>query len=142
MARTCQGNNRKRRIAKRGHFSGEELTSFAEQAQYGGSALHKSKPADYGLDPPVNPRPTKSLCDGLRVVLAAEARRLLLAGIRRGMVSTWLVEGLPKYVWAQDAQGEVYEAKLGGDMRNYHGYRLGDDEGAMKKWVTDEWATR
>ena len=116
--------------------------TFEEQAQYEGSALHKSRLADYGLDPPVNPRPTKSLCDGLRVVGVAEPRELLSEGIRRGMVSTWLVGGLPKYVWAQDAQGEVYEAKLGGDMRSYHGYRLGDGEGAMKKCVTDEWPKR
>ena len=142
MARAYRGNNRKRRIAKRGDFSAEQLVRIAEQARYGGSALHKSRPADYGLDPPVNPRPTKSLCDSLRVIRADEARSLLLAGIRRGMISTWLVGGLPKYIWAQDAQGEVYEAKLGGDMRSYHGYRLGDDEGAMKKCVTDEWATR
>ena len=148
MARAYRGNNRKRRIAKRSDFSAEQLARIAKQGRYGGSALHKSKPADYGLDPPVNPRPphgwrpAKSLCDGLRVVGAAEARGLLLAGIRRGMVSTCRVGGLPKYVWAQDAQGEVYEAKLGGDMRSYHGYRLGDDEGAMKKWVTEEWAKR
>lgn len=142
MARAYRGNNRKRRIAKCSDFSAEQLARIAEQAQYGGSALHKSKPADYGLDPPVNPRPTKSLCDGLRVVRADEAQRLLLAGIHRGMVSACLVGGLPKYVWAQDAQGEVYEAKLGGAPQSYHGYRLGDDEGAMKKWVTDEWAKR
>ena len=142
MARAYRGNNRKRQIAKHGDFNAEQLARIAAQAQYGGSALHKSKPADYGLDPPVSPRPTKSLCDGLRVVQADEARSLLLAGIHRGMVSTWPHDGLPKYVWAQDAQGEVYEAKLGGDMRSYHGYRLGDDEEAMKKWVTDEWAKR
>ena len=58
------------------------------------------------------------------------------------MVSTHRVGGLPKYAWAMDEHGEVYEAKLGGDMRSYHGYRLAEDERAMREWVIEEWNKR
>ena len=51
-------------------------------------------------------------------------------------------DDLPKYVWAQDERGDVYEAKLGGDGRSYHGYRLGENDRAMRRWVIDEWKRR
>ena len=47
---------------------------------------------------------------------------------------------MPKYVWALDLAGEVYEAKLGRNSR-YHGYRLKLDDG-MREWVVDEWGLR
>ena len=47
-----------------------------------------------------------------------------------------------EYAWALDNQGEVYEAKLGDDMRSYHGYRLREDERAMREWVVKEWKDR
>lgn len=59
-SRKRQGNNPKRRVAPRGTVSPEIQSNLAE-ARYAGSALHKSKPADYEFHPPVNPRPDKSL---------------------------------------------------------------------------------
>ena len=58
------------------------------------------------------------------------------------MVSTSITGGLPKYVWAVDDCGEAYEAKLGGDGRSYHGYRLDRDDKAMRQWVIKEWKLR
>ena len=135
------GNNPKRRIAKHGHYNAQELASFAA-ARYHGMGHHKTKPADYGFDPPAAPRPSKSVCDDKRIVMRAEAVRLFRAGVRRGLVSTHMVGELPKYAWALDGHGEVYEAKLGGDMRSYHGYRLREDERAMREWVVEEWESR
>ena len=136
-----QGNNPKRRIAKRGYYTERELAGFAA-ARYSGTGHHKTKPADYGFDPPVAPRPSKSVCDDKRIVMKAEAVQLFQAGVRRGMVSMHRVRNLPKYAWALDEHGEVYEAKLGNDMRSYHGYRLGKDERAMCEWVVEEWKER
>ena len=138
---TYRGNNPKRRIANRDHYTAEDLEGFAT-AQYSGAGHHKTKPADYGFDPPVAPRPSKSVCDDKRVVNLDEAVRLFRSGVGRGMVSTHRVGGLPKYAWAMDEHGEVYEAKLGGDMRSYHGYRLAEDERAMREWVVEEWNKR
>ena len=138
---TYRGNNPKRLIAKRDHYTPEGLEGFAA-VPYCGMGHHKTKPADYGFDPPVAPRPSKSVCDDKRVVNLDEAVRLFRSGVGRGMVSTHRVGGLPKYAWAMDEHGDVYEAKLGGDMRSYHGYRLAEDERAMREWVKEEWNKR
>lgn len=137
------GRHPKRRIAKKGYFTASELAGFAAAARYVGSAHHKSRYADYGFHPPANPRASKSLCDGLRVVRKADAEAQLQSGFARGMVSQRCPQdGLPKFVWAVDGDGEVYEAKLGGDGHSYHGYRLGRDDIDMCKWVTKEWRQR
>ena len=57
------------------------------------------------------------------------------------MVSSRLEGKWPKYVWAVDDVGEVYEAKLGHDQRRYHGYLLGRED-AMRNWVQAEWSQR
>lgn len=135
------GNNVKRRIAPLETFSGEFFEMILASTRYGGSAHHKKSVADYMLDRP-NPRPTKSLCDGLRTIPKAEAEELLARGLLRQMVSKFLMDGLPKYVWAVDENGEPYEAKLGEDGQSYHGYRLGDDERAIRETVLREWQAR
>ena len=135
------GNMVKRRIAPLETFSGPFFDTVSEATRYEGSAHHKKSVADYALDRP-NPRPTKSLCDGLRTVPKAEAEELLTRGLGRQMVSAFLMNGLPKYVWAVDESGEPYEAKLGGDGWSYHGYRLEDDERAMREIVLSEWRAR
>jgi len=120
--RARQSNNPKRRIAQPGAFTAEQQERFLIAARYVGSANHKRRPADYGFQPPANPRPHKSLCDGLRSIPRAEAAKLFVAGVRKGMVSTSMIDGQPKYVWSVDDFGEVYEAKW--DRIGYHGYRL------------------
>ena len=94
------------------------------------------------MNPPTSPRPTKSLCDDKRTIHLPEARELLESAFRRGMVSAEPNKNrLPKYAWAIDDEGEVYEAKLGGDGRHYHGYRLSSDDKAHK-WLLKEWKKR
>ena len=62
----------------------------------------------------------------------------------RRVVSRYAEGGFPKYVWAVDRDGEVYEAKLGGDdRRGYHGYALSaDGERDLRRWVIEEWQAR
>jgi hypothetical protein len=139
-SRKRQGNDPKRRVIYLGTVS-EETRYYLKKARYTGSALHKRRPADYGFIPPVNPRPEKSLCDGLRTIGKIEATRLFRSGIRLEMVSSCLNSGLPKYVWAVDNDGEAYEAKLGGDGSSYHGYRLYRDD-PVQKYIVAEWRRR
>ena len=58
------------------------------------------------------------------------------------MVSAFDPDGSPKYVWAVDGDGEVYEAKTKPPDMVYHGYRLGDNEEAMRRHIRDEWNKR
>ena len=112
---------------------------MADALEYVGSALHKRQPGDYGFHPPVNPRPSKSLCDGKRLVLLGEAQQMLRAGIIKGMISTYFQDGAPKYVWCVDGAGEPFEAKIG--LGGYHGYRIEADD-SMREVVLREWARR
>jgi len=40
------------------------LAELAQRVNYGGNPEHKKNPGDFGLTPPADPRPGKSLCDG------------------------------------------------------------------------------
>ena len=133
-------NRPNRRIAPAGTIS-DQIHSNLNRARYAGSPKHKLRPADYGFQPPVSPRRSASLCDDLRPVPLREATRLFRAGISLGMVSKPLDNGLPKYVWSVDDNGEAYEAILGGDGRNYHGYRL-KHYAANRAAVIAEWNKR
>ena len=93
--------------------------------------------------PPTSPRPNKFLCDGKRIVKKEEAEKLFLQGLSRGMVSHYAENSFPKYVWAVDRDGKVYEAKVGEDGRRYHGYALSaDGERDQCRLVTEEWKAR
>jgi len=140
--RKRDGNNPKRRIAALDAFPPEFFEWLATAAHYGGSANHKLRPGNYGFHPAQNPRPSKSLCDRARTILQQEAATMLARGISSQMVSSFCKGGFPKYVWAVDADGEAYEAKIGEDGASYHGYRLGEDERAFRKRVIDEWKLR
>ena len=134
-----QGNNPRRRIAPLGELTPEVETRLSN-VRYVGSAHHKRKPADYGFIPPVNPRPDKSLYDYNRVIRMDEAVELFWSGISRGMVSSHLINGFPKYVWAADSGGEAYEA-LSKGSGEYHGYQLNASD-PMRDWVLEEWKRR
>jgi hypothetical protein len=112
-----------------------------QRVRYVGSGHHKLKPGDYGFQPPANPRPTKSVYDDLRAIRLEEAQTLFRRGIDLGMVSAFAEGALPKYVWSVDDDEEVYETKIGSPP-DYHGYRLGDDEQAMRHYVLKEWRRR
>ena len=136
MSRTRDSPNPKRRIAPQGSYDRAILRNL----YYIGSNLHKKHPADYDFTPPVAPRASKSVCDDKRIVKRAEATRLFRSGIARRMMSSYSIDEFPKYIWAVDRYGEVYEAKLGSE--GYHGYRLGKDERAMCRRVLKEWKAR
>lgn len=76
------------------------------------------------------------------MVTLEEAAQLFASGIAAGMISSFDPGGSPKYVWAVDRGGEVYEAKTKPPDTVYHGYRLGDDEEAMRRYILDEWKRR
>jgi hypothetical protein len=96
-------------------------------------------PGDYGFQPPINPRPWKSLCDVKRSIAQAEAQELLRQGVLMGLFSNFLEGEMPKYVWSVDAEGQAYEAKLGRD--GYHGYPLEEDDD-FRSVVLKEWSKR
>ena len=132
-----QGNDPKRRIARGNEIDPDVLDRLAREARYVGSAHHKRRPVDYGFHPPANPRRNKSLCG---VVGKAEAEALFHEGVARGMISGFLKDGLPKYVWALDGEGRAYEAVLGRGGE-YHGYRLGRDD-PHRRHASEEWHKR
>ena len=140
--RKREGNRPDRRFVPAGSFSDLELQELARRLTYGGSGNHKLHPGNYGFVPSINPRPSKSVCDDLRLVTLEEAAQLLAAGIAAEMISSFDPGGSPKYVWAVDSGGEVYEAKTKPPDTVYHGYRLGDDEEAMRRYILDEWKRR
>lgn len=143
VIRGRQGNRPDRRWVQAGTYTKQELEDLVARVSYTGSSLHKLTPGNYGFVPPTNPRPTKSPCDDRRSVLKEEASALMVAGVRAGMVSAFAGEGVPKYIWAVDDDGEVYEAKTSpGQETAYHGYRLGDDEKHLKKMILQEWKQR
>lgn len=142
MTKKRQSNDPRRRIAPLTNNSPAMLAGLIERLGYVGSAIHKTKPADYGFHPPTNPGPNKSICDGVRIILRHEAQDLFQEGLRRGMISTHQdADGCPKFVWAVDDHGIVYEAKPGNG--GYHGYVL--DQSAdphMCTLVQNEWKAR
>jgi hypothetical protein len=85
----------------------EERTDLAQRSCYGGNPEHKRYPGDYGLMPPANPRPGKTLCDASERILKVEAERLLAEGIKKGMVSIQQRNGWPQNVWAISSTGMV-----------------------------------
>ncbi len=137
-----RSDNPKRRIVPIDEVEPAFLRRLAGQAHYTGSAHHKRSAADYDFSPSsANPRPHKSLCDGNRTVKLNEAKALFHEGMRRGMVSSYREDDLPKYVWAVDDEDRAYEAKIERGSKNYHGYELSidDDMGGLVVW---EWKRR
>ena len=140
--RNREGNRPDRRLDPRETYPAQVLAHLTDRLRYAGSGLHKLRPGDYGFVPSVNPRPTKSVCDELRSILLAEATELFRKGILSEMVSRFDGDGSPKYVWAVDDDGEVYEAKAKPPDVVYHGYRIGDDEPDMRRYILGEWRRR
>jgi hypothetical protein len=142
MTRKRQSNRPERRVAPVESIRAADLQALAAHLRYDGSSLHKLHPGDYGFVPPINPRPSKSPCDELRSLLREEAVMLFRKGLASGMVSRFEPGGAPKYVWAVDAEGEVYEAKGRPPDTSYHGYRIGEDEPEMRRYIRGEWRIR
>ncbi|TIS54883.1 MAG: hypothetical protein E5W91_25110 [Mesorhizobium sp.] len=135
------GNNPKRRIAVQDLLDEIQRARLVTVSTYVASGHHKRNPGDYGLER-TNPRPTKSLCDAVRILKMAEAKMLLANGILHGMVSPHTPGEFPKFVWSVDGNGTVYEAKTDGNARGaYHGYPL-EAEDDFRAYVLSEWKKR
>jgi len=120
----------------------EARRNRSASAKYGGNPEHKRSPADYGLTPPSQPRPGKTLCDGARPLLKEEAEELLKDGFRRGLTSICNADSWPQNVWSVTEAREVFEAQLENREQGvYHGYPMPMDDD-FRKVVLREWEAR
>lgn len=127
--------NPKRRMGEPGMS-----TIPAARVAYLGSPLHKRSPGDYGLTPPADPRPNKTLCDEIGIFERAKAQALLQQGLERGTISPCPQGELPRYIWAVTDDGRVVEARCDDATHGtYHGYPLADADPmaneVKKRWV-------
>lgn len=97
--------NPKRRLKSCDESELVRLSELAQKVQYGGNPEHKKNPGDFGLTPPADPRPGKSLCDGVAVFTRAEALALLQTGLSRGLVSDRFVGEWPRNIWSMTPEG-------------------------------------
>ena len=130
-------SNRKRQI--RESCGPDELDSLVERVNYTSSPYHKRNPGDFGLTPPAQPRPDKTLCDPVGITTRSEAARLLRKGISRGLISVQTRNGFPQNIWAVTQDGYPLEAQLENQMQGtYHGSPMPvtDDfrEEVLKYW--------
>jgi hypothetical protein len=108
-------------------LSPDERAFLRARAFYEGSPLHKKDPKnDFGLTPPANPRPDKTLCDEAEVFELAVARDLFDRALDAGLVSeSETGTGYPKQIWVVDEAGQVFELIFGGSREGaYHGYPI------------------
>lgn len=123
------GFNPKRRLVAADAWPAAHRTALIERLAYGGNPEHKTRPNDYGLSPPTNPRPGKTLCDVRAPFPKREAYGLLASGVLRCMVSERASDGVPQNVWAVSEDGTAYEAQLENVMQcTYHGYPMPSDD--------------
>jgi hypothetical protein len=131
-------NNPKRRIRK--HADKHRLEQLAARVVYRGSPYHKRIPGDYGLSPPAEPRPDKTLCDGTNIDLRT-AQALLRQGVLRGFVSEQERSGLPQNIWAVSNNNVPLEAQLENEGNaSYHGYPMQKAD-PLAQEVLHRWAT-
>ena len=115
----------------------EALEMLTQRVSYGGNPEHKRNPGDFGLTPPSQPRPDKSLCDDVEIFSKAMAVQLLKEGIRRGLVSQSLRNGFPQNIWAVTANGVPVEAQLENvTLGIYHGYPMPDSDPFAQKVIS------
>lgn len=117
----------------------KNLVDLARQIHYGGNPEHKRNPGDFGLTPPGQPRPGKTLCDSVHIVSRKVAIELLQEGMRRGLISEARHGPWPQNIWAVDSQGNALEAQLENpDCGIYHGYPMPESDpfrqNVLKRW--------
>lgn len=137
-----KGYNPKRRIAPADMLSRAQRDTLSSKVVYGGNPEHKRSPGDYGLSPPSQPRPGKTLCDAKGPLLKEAARQLLKDGLIKGMVSARTDHGWPQNIWAISEVGEAFEAQLENSVQGiYHGYPMPIDDD-FRLEVIREWQIR
>jgi len=136
------GYNPKRKVASADSDSRGQGRGLAQRAVYKGNPVHKRRPEDYGLSPPAEPRPGKTLCDADGEFPKAKAERLLREGLAKGVFSCQRRDGWPQNVWAVGEDGEVFEAQLENrGQGHYHGYPMPPDD-EFRSTVKREWMRR
>ena len=118
------GFNPKRRIRR--DLEPDDLTALADRVKYGGNPEHKRNPGDFGLTPPLQPRPDKTLCDEVKIFSRREATELLKEGVKKGLISEQCAQnGYPQNIWAVTEEGWPLEAQLENARQGtYHGYPM------------------
>ena len=115
--------NPKRRIRELG--DSDELNRLARRVKYTGNPAHKRNPGDFGLAPPAQPRPDKTLCDAVSIATLLESTRLLRQGVTRGLISEQTRGDFPQNIWAVTSDGVPLEAQLEDRTQGtYHGYPM------------------
>ncbi|MBK7931693.1 MAG: hypothetical protein IPJ98_30705 [Bryobacterales bacterium] len=116
------------------------LQPILARLHYGGNPEHKRNPGDFGLNPPCQPRPSKTLCDQVKIFTRTEAISLLREGLLRGVFSVQERNGWPQNVWSVTKSGEPLEAQLEGDGV-YHGYPMPADD-PFREEVIQRWNSK
>lgn len=115
--------NDKRRI--RQNCLPDFLTKISDTVRYGGNPEHKRNPGNFGLTPPSQPRPDKTLCDAASIFSKIKATKLLKAGVIKGLISESERNGFPQNIWSVSGEGCPLEAQLENpDQGIYHGYPM------------------
>ena len=139
MFRKRTSSNPKRRFAVAPVKA--DLERLVKMVHYGGNPEHKRNPGDFGLLPPLGPRPGKTLCDEANIFGRKLALELLKEGIRRGLVSEQMRNDFPQNVWAVSEEGIPLEAQLeNSETGTYHGYPMREDD-ALGEKVVEKWGT-
>ncbi len=106
-----------------------DLLHLSQKVRYGGNPDHKRNPGDFDLNPPSNPRTSKTLCDDAGIVTRAEADRVLRRGVAQGLISEQERNGWPQNVWGIADNGVAVEAMLENpELGTYHGYPMTSDD--------------
>jgi hypothetical protein len=131
---------RKLKIYKECDF--EKLKDLAKNIKYGGNPEHKKNPGDFNLLPSSYPRPGKSLCDAVKIFKKNEAKTILIAGLKKGMISERQKDGWPQNIWAVLKDEYPLEAQLENSINGtYHGYPL-QKEDPFSDHILKEWKER
>jgi hypothetical protein len=115
------------------------LDLLLKRVKYGGNPEHKRNPQDFGLTPPSNPRPDKSLCDTIGSVTKGDAVNLLRKGVEHGLVSKRCRGKYPQNIWSVTEDGLPVESQLeNSENGTYHGYPMPESD-PFRKTVLEHW---
>lgn len=121
----------------------DERKELSDRVDYTGSPFHKRNPGDFGLTPPSQPHPDKTLCDTAEIFERSTAIEFLQKGIMRGLTSTQWRGDFPQNVWAVTDDGVPLEAQLENAIQgDYHGYPLQETDpwrdAVLKRWKEED----
>jgi len=117
----------------------EDCESLAKEVRYSGNPEHKRNPGNFGLTPPADPRPHKTLCDDSGISDKEVAEALLSRGAEKGIVSRQRKGKWPQNIWAVTDEGCPVEAQLENQTQGtYHGYPMPESD-PMRDEILKRW---